>query len=55
MRRVAINLAADRARRLRRQARAMLRLSPPPAVPPVSVEALALAQALRALPVASAR
>jgi RNA polymerase sigma-70 factor (ECF subfamily) len=51
VRRVAMNLAADRARRLRRQARAMLRLSPPPAVPPVSVEALALAQALRTLPI----
>ena len=51
VRRVAMNLAADRARRLHRQARAILRLSPPPAVPPVSVEALALAQALRTLPV----
>jgi len=51
VRRVAMNLAADRARRLRRQARAMLRLSPPPAAPPISIEALALAQALRTLPV----
>jgi DNA-directed RNA polymerase specialized sigma24 family protein len=46
-----VNLAADRARRLHRRARAILRLSPPPAVPPVSVEALVLAQALRTLPV----
>ena len=29
----------------------MLRLSPPPEVPPVSVEALALADALRTLPI----
>jgi RNA polymerase sigma-70 factor, ECF subfamily len=51
VRRVAMNLAADRARSLRRQAGAMLRLSPPPEVPPVSVEALALADALRTLPI----
>jgi RNA polymerase sigma-70 factor (ECF subfamily) len=51
VRRVAMNLAADRARSLHRQASAMLRLSPPPEVPPVSVEALALADALRTLPI----
>jgi len=51
VRRVAMHLAADRARSLRRQARAILRLSPPPEVPAVSVEALALAEALRTLPV----
>jgi RNA polymerase sigma-70 factor (ECF subfamily) len=51
VRRVAMNLAADRARSLRRQARAVLRLSPPPEVPAVSVEALALAEALRTLPI----
>jgi RNA polymerase sigma-70 factor (ECF subfamily) len=51
VRRVAMNLAADRARSLRRQASAMLRVSPPPEVPPVSVEALALAAALRTLPI----
>jgi RNA polymerase sigma-70 factor (ECF subfamily) len=51
VRRVAMNLAADRARSLRRQAAAMLRLSPPPEVPPASVEALALAAALRTLPI----
>jgi RNA polymerase sigma-70 factor, ECF subfamily len=51
VRRVAMNLAADRARRLRRQARAILRIGPPPEVPSASVEALALAEALRGLPV----
>jgi RNA polymerase sigma-70 factor, ECF subfamily len=51
VRRVAMNLAADRARGLRRQARALMRLGPPPAVPSVSVETLALVQALRTLPV----
>jgi RNA polymerase sigma-70 factor (ECF subfamily) len=50
VRRVAMNLAADRGRRLQRQARALLRAGPPPAVPPASVEALALAEALRSLP-----
>ena len=50
VRRVAMNLAADRRRRLQRQARALLRAGPPPAVPPVSVEALALGEALRTLP-----
>jgi RNA polymerase sigma-70 factor, ECF subfamily len=51
VRRVAMNLAADRARSLRRQARAVLKLSPPPEAPAVSVEALALAEALRSLPI----
>ena len=51
VRRVAMNLAADRGRRLQRQARALRRAGPPPAVPPASVEALALADALRSLPV----
>jgi RNA polymerase sigma-70 factor, ECF subfamily len=51
VRRVAINLAAERARRVRRQARALLRAGPPPHVPPVSDEALALLEALRTLPV----
>jgi RNA polymerase sigma-70 factor (ECF subfamily) len=51
VRRVAMNLAADRARSLRRQARALLKLAPPPAMPAVSVETLALVQALRTLPV----
>jgi RNA polymerase sigma-70 factor, ECF subfamily len=51
VRRVAMNLATDRGRRLQRQARALLRAGPPPAVPPASVEAMVLADALRTLPV----
>jgi RNA polymerase sigma-70 factor, ECF subfamily len=51
VRRVAMRLAADRARSLRRQTRAILKLSPPREVPAVSVEALALAEALRTLPI----
>ena len=51
VRRVAMNLATDRARSLRRQTRALMKLGPPPAVPSVSVETLALVQALRTLPV----
>ncbi|HET7518035.1 MAG TPA: SigE family RNA polymerase sigma factor [Actinomycetes bacterium] len=51
VRRVAMNLAADRARSLRRQARAILNLGPPPAVPAVSVDTLALIEALRTVPV----
>ena len=51
VRRVAMNLAADRARGLRRQARAMRKLSPAPEVLGASVEALALAEALRSLPI----
>jgi RNA polymerase sigma-70 factor (ECF subfamily) len=50
VRRVALNLAAERARRLRRQARALLRLGPPLQVPAASAEALALLEALRTLP-----
>ena len=51
VRRVAMNLAADRARSLRRQARAMLRLGPPATVPAASVGTLALVEALRTLPI----
>jgi RNA polymerase sigma-70 factor, ECF subfamily len=51
VRRVAMNLAAERARRLRRRARAILRAGAPPHVPQVSVEALALLEALRTLPI----
>jgi RNA polymerase sigma-70 factor, ECF subfamily len=51
VRRVAMNLAADRGRRLRRQAGALLRAGPAAHVPPASVEALALAEALATLPV----
>jgi RNA polymerase sigma-70 factor (ECF subfamily) len=50
VRRVAMNLAADRARSLRRQTRALLRLGPPAALPSASVETLALVEALRTLP-----
>jgi len=50
VRRVALNLAADRGRDLRRQARALLRLGPPPQVPAASAEAVALLEALRTLP-----
>jgi RNA polymerase sigma-70 factor (ECF subfamily) len=50
VRRVALNLAAEHARRLRRQTRALLRLGPPPQVPAASAEALALLEALRTLP-----
>jgi RNA polymerase sigma-70 factor, ECF subfamily len=51
VRRVAMNLAADRGRNLRRQTKAILRLRPPPEVLPGSVEVLALAEALRTLPI----
>src|SRR5215207_2095111 len=51
VRRVAMNLAADRARKLRRQAKALLRMGPPLAAPEVSVETLALVEALGALPI----
>jgi RNA polymerase sigma-70 factor (ECF subfamily) len=51
VRRVAMNLAVDRARRLRRHARAILRMGPPPAASEVSVETLVLVEALRTLPV----
>ena len=50
VRRVALNLAAMAARRLRRRAVALLRLGQPPAVPELSPELLDLHQALRALP-----
>jgi RNA polymerase sigma-70 factor (ECF subfamily) len=51
VRRVAMNLVADRSRSLRRQAKALLKLPPPPEILPASAEALALAQALRTLPI----
>jgi RNA polymerase sigma-70 factor (sigma-E family) len=50
VRRVAVNLAAMSDRSLRRRARALLRLGPPPAVPDLSPEVLDLHRALRALP-----
>ena len=51
VRRVAMNLAADRSRRARRQLAALVRLGPAPPVPPVQLEELALLEALRALPI----
>jgi RNA polymerase sigma-70 factor (ECF subfamily) len=50
VRRVALNLAAMAARRLRRRAAALLRLGPPPAIPELSSELLDLHDALRGLP-----
>jgi RNA polymerase sigma-70 factor (ECF subfamily) len=50
VRRVALNLAAVAARRMRRRAAALLRLGPPPAVPELSPELLDLHKGLRALP-----
>jgi hypothetical protein len=49
VRRVAFNLAVSAHRRARRRVAALLRLGPPLPVPPVSVDALALAQALQVL------
>ncbi len=51
VRRVAINLAASGLRRARRRMALLSRIGPPPEVPPLSVESLALAEALRSLPV----
>jgi RNA polymerase sigma-70 factor, ECF subfamily len=52
VRRVALNLAADRTRRLRRKLAALARIGPPPLVPPISEDALVVAAALRTLPLA---
>jgi RNA polymerase sigma-70 factor, ECF subfamily len=52
VRRVAFNLAVSGHRRTRRRLAALLRLGPPAPVPPVSVDALALADALQGLTVA---
>jgi RNA polymerase sigma-70 factor (ECF subfamily) len=49
VRRVALHLAADRARRGRRRLAALRRLGPPAPTPPVQVEDLALLEALRGL------
>ena len=51
VRRVAMNLATDRARKLRRQTKALLRMGPALAAPEVSVETLALVEALCTLPI----
>ena len=50
VRRVAINLAANRAKRLRRRAAALLRLGPPPDVPALSADSVDLARAMGTLP-----
>jgi RNA polymerase sigma-70 factor, ECF subfamily len=50
VRRVAINLAAMAERSLRRRARALLRLGPPPQVPELGPDLIDLHDALRALP-----
>jgi RNA polymerase sigma-70 factor (ECF subfamily) len=50
VRRVALNLAASGLRRARRRAGLLVRLGPPPDVPALSVEAVALTRALRRLP-----
>jgi len=49
VRRVALNLAADRARRGRRRLAALRRLGPPAPAPAVQVEDVALLEALRGL------
>jgi RNA polymerase sigma-70 factor, ECF subfamily len=51
VRRVAFNLALQSLRRVRRHARALLRLGPPPPVPPLSTDSLQVHEALRELPV----
>jgi RNA polymerase sigma-70 factor, ECF subfamily len=50
VRRVAMNLAVDGLRRARRRLAALARLGPGPVTPPISVERVALADALRTLP-----
>ena len=49
VRRVAHNLAASHARKIRRKVAALARIGPPPVVPPISEDALAVAAALRTL------
>jgi RNA polymerase sigma-70 factor (ECF subfamily) len=51
VRRVAMNLAADRHRRRHRHLAALRRVGPPAPAPPVSVEALALLHVLGTLPI----
>jgi RNA polymerase sigma-70 factor, ECF subfamily len=50
VRRVAMNLALDGLRRARRRLTALARLGPSPAVAPISVERVAVAEALQTLP-----
>jgi RNA polymerase sigma-70 factor (ECF subfamily) len=52
VRRVAHNLAASHARKIRRKVAALARIGPPPVVPPISEDALAVAAALRTLSLA---
>jgi RNA polymerase sigma-70 factor (ECF subfamily) len=52
VRTVAFRRAIDHQRRSARQRRALLRLGPPPSLPPVDAEHLDLVRALRRLPVA---
>jgi RNA polymerase sigma-70 factor (ECF subfamily) len=52
VRTVAFRRAIDHQRRTARQLRALLRLGPPPALPPVRAEHVDLVRALRRLPVA---
>ena len=49
VRRVAVNLASQGLRRMRRRVALLARLGPPPASPDPSVDGLVIAQALRAL------
>jgi RNA polymerase sigma-70 factor (ECF subfamily) len=50
VRRVAMNLALDGLRRARRRLAALARLGPGPVAPPISIERVALVEALRTLP-----
>ena len=52
VRKVAFRRAIDHHRRTARQLRALLRLGPPPSLPPVGAEHVDLVRALRKLPVA---
>jgi RNA polymerase sigma-70 factor, ECF subfamily len=52
VRRVALNLAASHARKMGRKLAALTRIGPPPVVPPISDDALAVAAALRTLSLA---
>jgi RNA polymerase sigma-70 factor, ECF subfamily len=52
VRRVAFRRAIDHHRRTARQLRALLRLGPPPSLPPVSADHIDLVRALRKLPLA---
>jgi len=53
VRRVAMNLAADWSRRMRRRAAALLRLGPAPSVPELSADTVDVIRAMQALPLGS--